>query len=170
MSGKGNTIFVDILSSYSFRPLNVLVKEACSRKVVPIFQYDIGKYLKVWRNAKVNDQIVYSIDQIALCHGEIRYIKFQTFRPLFLPDHQNYRTFVNFASTVCSGTFEEKWNEFMIQKHVDAIEKHKWLFAVFVVFEPGMIYSSNRSILMEKVRRMDEAESRESSVLCPLSD
>lgn len=170
MSDEGNTIFVDILSSYSFRPLDVLVKETCKRDTVPIFQYDIGKYLKLWRKVKVGDQVVYSIDQTALCHGKIRYIKSKAFRPLFMPDHQNYQTFVNFASALCAGAFEDKWNEFMIQKHVDAIERRRWFFVTFVVFEPSIIYTSNRSILMEKVRKMEEADERESFGLCPMSD
>lgn len=169
---KKKTIFIDVLSAYSVRPLADLVGDVCKREAFPIFQYDIGKYLKLWKGAKVDDHVVYSIDQIALCHGKIRYVKSMALRPLFFPDHQNYQTFVNFASALCSGCLGEKWNEFMIQKHVDAIEKRRWLFVVFAMVEPTMIYTTNRSMLQDKIRQMDQAEAEEKETfgICPLSD
>lgn len=165
-----NTIYVDVLSSYSIRPLADLIKDAYSEQV-PFFECSIGKYLKSWHQAKEGDTVIYCIDQIAVCSGSITFIKKKVFRPLWVPDNQIYSVFVDFVRIMCNKSFDRGWQNRMIRQHSVAIKQKKWLFATFAVMQPSLTYSHNKEILMEKAKMMEEADNKvDGFVMCPMSD
>ncbi len=152
-----NIVFIDRISSNEECSLSDLVKEACQNKIV-FFEYSIGSYVKQWKGAKRGSKLMYSIDNVNLCCCEIEYIKQRAFRPRWIPDHDNYKTFISFAKSFCSGSFNEEWKKEAIELHMDAIDKKRWFFVVLAIVEPMYYYTSNKEILDEKIREMAEAE------------
>lgn len=157
MSCDRNTVFVDIMSVNSSRSLADLVKESYSDQV-PFFDVSIGKYIKQWRGVKRGNHLVYSIDNVGLCGGEIRYVKTRAFRPLWLPDYESYKTFVGFVRSMCHESYDDEWKEEMIRVGVEAIDQKRWLFVAFAVMAPNYFYHSNKIILEEKIQEMARAE------------
>lgn len=165
-----NTMFVDVQSVHSPLSLSELVKIACGEQI-PFFEVSTGHFLKQWHNAKDGDKIIYGIDNVAVCQGNITFIKKKVFRPMWIADHEFYKCFVDFARAYGDDVFDKAWQEDMIKKHIAAIGRKRWLFVCFAVMEPTVSYHSNVELLKGKIREMDEAE-REANqfVMCPLSD
>lgn len=155
-------IYLNVKSAYAYNHISELVTEAYSQQI-SIFECEIGRHIPLWRNAKINDTVIYSIDDIALCCGEISHIKSKAFRPVWFPDHDYFRTFVDFTQSMCCQTFSESWAKNIHTQHVEAIKAGRWIFAVCVVIKTRYHYIGNKPAIQERVREVlyyDDERSR----------
>ena len=157
MSDNQNTIFIDRMSVHCRRSLADLVAESHSSQI-PFFEINIGNYIKQWKGVKLGTHLIYSIDNVGLCGGEIRYVKIKAYRPRWFPDYENYKTFLSFIRAMCCESYDDNWKNEMAQIGVNAIDKKRWLFVAFAIMVPQYFYHSNKSLLDEKIKEMDRAE------------
>lgn len=154
---NSKTLFIDLQSVHSIRPLDVLVREAYSTEF-PFFETSTGHFIKQWRKAERGDKVIYSIDDIGVCGGTVRFIKSRAFRPRVLPDHNNYKTYVEFARSLCCRSLDNEWKKIMIERHLEAIGQGRWLFATFALISPTHFYMANKKLLEAKVNELESAE------------
>jgi len=152
-----STLFIDLQSVHSIRPLSILVEEAYGREF-PFFETNVGHFIKQWRNARIGQKVVYSIDDIGVCGGIVRFVKSRAFRPMVFPDHGLYKTFVEFARSLCCQSFDQEWKRLMIERHLTAVEQNRWFFVSFALVSPTHFYSSNRELLEAKVKELEKAD------------
>ena len=151
-----NAVYIDVCSSESDYSLEYLLKEALSDQIV-FFNVKIGNHLRAWKNARRGGRLTYYIDNIAICSGEIIYFKKRAFRPLWRPDHEYYKTFVDLAQILCSHKYDQNWIDEMVHVGIDAIDKKRWLFVAFAIVEPMMVFTTNKEILEDKIKLQDTA-------------
>lgn len=154
---KKETIYVDVLPAYSERSLSTIIKDVCSNRL-PIFQVSKGHYMKNWFHARVGSKVIYCIDGTGVCSGDIIFIKQKSFKPLWTGYHDVYKSFVDFARSFCEESFDKDWHKEMIDKHIEAIEKRKWLFVVFAVIEPNLHYINNIRFFRDRVKTIEKEE------------
>lgn len=154
---KEKTLFIDLQSVHSIKPLDTLVREAYSTEF-PFFETSIGHVIKQWRKAERGDKVIYSIDDIGVCVGTVRFVKSRAFRPLVHPDHEKYKTYVEFARALCCNSFDYEWKRIMIERHLTAIEQGRWFFASFALISPTCFYMDNKKLLDAKVKELETAE------------
>src|SRR5271169_5300765 len=124
-----DTIFVDVKSAHSYLSLYELINEAYDQEQISIFQYQIGSHIPAWRKAKVGDEVIYAIDDVGVCGGEITFLRTRAYRPIWYPDHDPiYKTHISFTQEMCCDVFDDEWVKCMINQHIDAIERKRWLF------------------------------------------
>jgi hypothetical protein len=162
-----NIIYLNVRSTHSWKHIGELADEVYSQQIA-VFEHKIGEHMPLWRTAKIGDHIVYNIDDIALCGGEISFIKSKAFRPKWLPDNRDFKIFVDFAQSMACESLSKNWAKYMINQHVEAIEKHgKWLFAVFAIIRPMYHYAGNKSIIYEKVKDVVAYEEEQARISSP---
>lgn len=161
-----NTIHLDVKSACSWNPLPQLAEEAYSEQI-SVFDYQIGRHMPLWRHSKIGDTVIYSIDDITVCSGEITFVKSKAFRPRWRPDNELYVMFIDFAQTMCCQTFDKKWAQFMKRQHVLAMEQKRWMFVVCAIIQPTLHYTSNRAILEERVKEAIAFEDEQAKMSSP---
>ena len=157
MPDNKKKIFIEIKSSDSLLTLGELVEEAYSRQI-SVFHTRIGHHFPIWMPIHAEDEAIYAIDNISVCGGEITHLKKRAFRPRWFPDYEEYKTYVAFIQGMCCHIFGDDWIKYMIQQHIEAIDKKKWLFTVFAIIKPTYHLSSNKSILDQRVKAMIEED------------
>ena len=157
MEDKKNSIYIEVKSSNSFFSLGELVDEAYSHQI-SVFHCRMGHHFPMWRKISVGDNVIYAIDDLPVCGGEISFLKKIAFRPRWFPDHETYKASVCFAQGMCCHIFDESWAARMVQQHIDAIEKKRWFFVVFAVVKPTYHLLTNKPILDDKVKTIIEAD------------
>lgn len=153
-----DNVFIDVKSSNSFRSLAELVEDAFDNNVITVCQFRIGEHLPKWRNTIKGDQVIYAIDDIGCVGGEINYICKRVFRPRWMPDNNDYKGLINFAHGMNPTQFNQKWVEYMIEQHCEAINQKRWLFFVLAAIEPTYHLTHNKKFLLDKANQMIDAE------------
>jgi len=167
---ENRIIFIETLSCNSEKTLGDLVGEAYSNQLA-FFECSVGHYNKQWYNIKRGDTIVYMIDGVTACKGEVILKIQRVYKPIFMPDHEEYKTFSEFAKEMCPRNFsDDDWLLFAQQKHTKAIAKDKLFFVVFAIVRTNCLFQKNKSILLDKVAEMEQAEVDMASIgICSLN-
>ena len=164
MTGEKHTAFIEISSCHEEKSLAELVREAYSNQLI-FFECGIGKHNKQWYRVKKGDTIIYMIDGVTVCKGEVILKIQRVYKPTFGTEHDDCKTFSEFAKEMCPRNFcDDDWLLSMEQKHAKAISENKLLFVVFAIVKTECLFQANKCLLLDKIAEMEQAEADMASV------